>query len=81
MMTSAAMKDMLDRKLRDKPRLRRRLVQDGNLEDFKALRVQGAMETQRFMMAGVAENDLNGQAMVREFVREELLDLSAFDDV
>ena len=56
MLTSADMKEMLDRKLRyDAPRLRRRLVRSGDLEEFKALRVKDAIETQRILMGGVAK--------------------------
>ena len=76
-----AMRDMLERKLRyDAPRLRARLMASGDLGEFIQLKIEGALATQRTVMAGVRDDDPNGQAMMREFVREELLDLSSFDE-
>lgn len=48
------------------------------MEEFKELRVSDALETQRFMLEGVPEENLNGRAMVPEVVRRQLLDLDGF---
>ena len=81
-MDSIDMRVMLDQHLlHNHPLLRIRLGRAGKLDEFKTLRVEEAMETRRFMMQGVPENDLNGRAMVDEVVRAQLLDLPSIDEV
>ena len=60
-MTSDEMRAMLDRKLRDLPRLRRQLVQSDGLDEFKEFRVKDALETLRLMLNGVRESSQNGR--------------------